>query len=74
MDMYKKCWRKGVVWKKQYYGLGKFLLKENSHLNPEFASLPESIRQNFRSCAYFTTEDVGIFMVVYNEDGELELK
>lgn len=45
------------------------------YLNPEFASLPESIRQELQIMCVLYTEDVGgIFMVVYNEDGELELK
>lgn len=45
------------------------------YLNPEFTSLPESIRQELQIMCVLYTEDVGgIFMVVYNEDGELELK
>ena len=45
------------------------------YLNPEFVSLPESIRQELQIMCVLYTEDVGgIFMVVYNEDGELELK
>lgn len=45
------------------------------YLNPEFASLPESVRQELQIMCVLYTEDVGgIFMVVYNEDGELELK
>ena len=40
------------------------------YLNPEFASLPESIRQELQIMCVLYTEDLGgIFMVVYNEDG-----
>lgn len=45
------------------------------YLNPEFESLPESIRQELQIMCVLYTEDVGgIFMVVYDEDGNLELK
>ena len=37
------------------------------YLNPEFASLQIM-------CVLYTEDVGGIFMVVYNEDGELELK
>ncbi len=45
------------------------------YLNPEFESLPESIRQELQIMCVLYTEDVGgIFMVVYDEDGSLELR
>lgn len=45
------------------------------YLNPEFDSLPESIRQELQIMCVMYTEDVGgILMVVFDEDGNLELK
>lgn len=45
------------------------------YLNPEFESLPEGIRQELQIMCVLYTEDVGgIFLVVYDEDGHLELK
>ena len=45
------------------------------YLNPEFASLPEQIRQELQIMCVLYTEDIGgILMVVYDEDGNLELK
>lgn len=45
------------------------------YLNPEFDSLPESIRQELQIMCVLYTEDVGgVLMVVYNEEGNLELK
>lgn len=45
------------------------------YLNPEFEALPEGIRKELQIMCVLYTEDVGgIFMVVYDEDGHLELK
>lgn len=45
------------------------------YLNPEFDSLPESIRQELQIMCVMYTEDVGgILMLVFDEDGNLELK
>ncbi len=45
------------------------------YLNPEFHALPERIRQELQIMCVMYTEDVGgILMVVYDEDGNLELK
>lgn len=49
--------------------------EQKFYLNPEFASLPESIRQELQIMCVLYTEDVGgIFLVVYDGDGHLELK
>lgn len=45
------------------------------YLNPEFDSLPESIKQELQIMCVLYTEDVGgVLIVVYDEDGNLELK
>lgn len=45
------------------------------YLNPEFDSLPESVKQELQIMCVLYTEDVGgVFMVVFDEDGNLELK
>ena len=44
------------------------------YLNPEFESLPESVKQELQIMCVLYTEDVGgILMVVYDENGNLEL-
>lgn len=45
------------------------------YLNPEFDSLPENIKQELQVMCVLYTEDVGgILMLVFDEDGNLELK
>ena len=45
------------------------------YLNPEFDSLPESVKQELQIMCVLYTEDVcGILVVVYDENGNLELK
>lgn len=45
------------------------------YLNPEFEALPESIRQELQIMCVIYTEDVGgILMLVFDEEGNLELK
>ena len=45
------------------------------YLNPEFAQLPESIKEELQIMCVLYTEDVGgILMLVFDEDGNLELK
>lgn len=45
------------------------------YLNPEFDSLPENIKQELQIMCVLYTEDVGgILMLVFDENGNLELK
>jgi len=45
------------------------------YLNPEFEALPEGIRRELQIMCVMYTEDVGgVFMVVFDEEGSLELK
>lgn len=45
------------------------------YLNPEFESLPDSIKKELQIMCVLYTEDVGgILAVVYNEDGTLDLQ
>lgn len=45
------------------------------YLNPEFSSLPESIRQELQIMCVLYTEDVGgILMIVFDEEGQLQLE
>ena len=45
------------------------------YLNPEFNSLPEEVKQELQIMCVLYTEDVGgILLVVYDEEGNLELK
>lgn len=49
--------------------------EQKFYFNPEFATLPESIRQELQIMCVLYTEDVGgVLMVVYDEEGNLELK
>lgn len=49
--------------------------EQKFYFNPEFESLPESVRQELKIMCVLYTEDVGgLFMVVFAEDGSLELK
>jgi hypothetical protein len=45
------------------------------YFNPEFAILPQSIRDELQiMCVLFTEEIGGILTIEYNEDGMLELR
>lgn len=49
--------------------------EQKYYLNPEFEMLPESIKQELNIMCVLYTEDVGgILMVIYDEDGNLELR
>ena len=49
--------------------------EEKYYLNPQFSKLPEHIRQELQIMCVLYTEDVGgILLVVYDEEGNLELK
>lgn len=45
------------------------------YLNPEFETLPEAIKQELQiMCVLYTADVGGVFMVVYDEYGNLELR
>ena len=45
------------------------------YLNPEFNTLPEEVKQELQiMCVLYTADVGGILMVVYDENGNLELK
>lgn len=49
--------------------------EQKFYLNPEFGALPESVKQELQIMCVLYTEDVGgILMVVFDEEGNLELK
>ncbi len=49
--------------------------EQKFYLNPEFDALPESITEELKIMCVLYTEDVGgILMLVFDEDGNLELK
>ena len=49
--------------------------EQNFYINPEFDALPESIKEELQIMCVLYTEDVGgILMLVFDEDGNLELK
>ena len=45
------------------------------YLNQEFSALPDAVKQELQiMCVLYTADVGGILMVVYDEDGNLELK
>lgn len=49
--------------------------EQKFYINPEFDALPESIKEELQIMCVLYTEDVGgILMLVFDEDGNLELK
>ena len=49
--------------------------EEKFYLNPEFDSLPETVKQELQiMCVLYTADVGGILMLVYDENGNLELK
>ena len=49
--------------------------EEKFYLNPEFDSLPETVKQELQiMCVLYTADVGGILMLVFDENGNLELK
>ena len=49
--------------------------EQKFYLNPEFDALPEAIKQELQIMCVLYTEDVGgVLLLVFDEDGNLELK
>ena len=49
--------------------------EEKFYLNPEFDALPESVKQELQiMCVLYTADVGGILMLVFDADGNLELK
>lgn len=49
--------------------------EQKFYLNPDFGSLPESVQEELKVMCVLYTEDVGgILMLVFDEEGNLELK
>lgn len=49
--------------------------EQKYYFNPEFDALPEEVKQELQIMCVLYTEDVGgIFMIVFDEEGNLELK
>lgn len=49
--------------------------EQKFYFNEDFDSLPEAVRQELQIMCVLYTEDVGgIFMLVFDEDGNLEMK
>ncbi|HJD05078.1 MAG: DUF6145 family protein [Mediterraneibacter sp.] len=49
--------------------------EQKFYLNPEFDALPENVKEELKIMCVLYTEDVGgILMLVFDEEGNLELK
>ena len=49
--------------------------EQKYYLNPEFESLPEAVKQELQiMCVLYTADVGGVLLLVFDEDGNLELK
>ena len=49
--------------------------EQKYYLNPEFESLPEAVKQELQiMCVLYTAYDGGVLLLVFDENGNLELK
>ena len=49
--------------------------EQKYYLNPEFESLPEAVKQELQiMCVLYTAEVGGVLLLVFDENGNLELK
>lgn len=49
--------------------------EQKYYLNPEFEALPEAVQQELQiMCVLYTADVGGVLMVVYDEDGNLQLE
>ena len=54
---------------------GASAYEQKYYFNQDFASLPEAVKQELQiMCVLYTADVGGILMVVYDENGNLELK
>lgn len=54
---------------------GSSAYEKKFYLNPEFSSLPDSVKYELNiMCVWFTEEVGGILTLEYSEEGRLELK
>ena len=67
--------RKGRIMEEEVGLCGASSYEQKFYLNPEFETLPDSIQQELQIMCVLYTEDVGgVLMVVYDEQGNLELR
>ena len=67
--------RKGRIMEEEVVLCGASSYEQKFYLNPEFETLPDSIQQELQIMCVLYTEDVGgVRMVVYDEQGNLELR
>ena len=49
--------------------------EQKYYLNPEFESLPEAVKQELQiMCVLYTADVGGVLLLVFDENGNLELK
>ena len=49
--------------------------EQKYYLNPEFESLPEAVKQELQNmCVLYTADVGGVLLLVFDENGNLELK
>ena len=49
--------------------------EQKYYLNPEFVSLPEAVKQELQiMCVLYTADVGGVLLLVFDENGNLELK
>lgn len=49
--------------------------EQKYYLNPEFESLPEAVKQELQiMCVLYTSDVGGVLLLVFDENGNLELK
>ena len=49
--------------------------EQKYYLNPEFESLPETVKQELQiMCVLYTADVGGVLLLVFDENGNLELK
>lgn len=49
--------------------------EQKYYLNPEFESLPEAVKQELQTmCVLYTADVGGVLLLVFDENGNLELK
>lgn len=67
--------RKGRIMEEEVVLCGASSYEQKFYLNLEFETLPDSIQQELQIMCVLYTEDVGgVLMVVYDEQGNLELR
>ncbi len=69
------CRQRGAMYQENVVLCGANSYEQKYYFNPDFESLPQSVKQELQvMCVLFTEEIGGVLLLEFNEEDELEFK